>query len=83
MPNHPIHSSIFQRFWKPAAVTGASGTAIALWLDEIVMFSQEILAIILLPIMAGLIYLLDIFMFKDHMPKREDMTNQHDKGAKK
>lgn len=80
---HAHRAPFLKRFWKPAAVTGASGTALALWLDEIVAFSQEILALLLLPIMAGLIYLLDIFMFKDHLPKREDITKPTDEGAKK
>ena len=42
-----------------------------------------ILALILLPILAGVIYLLDIFIFKSRMPKREDLTNTYDQGAKK
>jgi hypothetical protein len=85
MSNHSIHTHRFQfvrRLWKPAAVTGAGGTAIALWFDEFMMFGQEILVLVLLSIMAGLVYLLDIFMFKDHLPKREDITNSNDKGAK-
>ena len=83
MSNHSTHSArfpIFRRLWKPAVVTGASGTALALWLDEIVMFSQEILALIFLPIMAGVIYLLDIFIFKSRMPHIE---KNNDKGVKK
>jgi hypothetical protein len=86
MSNPSTHSPrfpIFRRLWKPAAVTGASGTAIALWFDEIVMFGEEILALIFLPIMAGVIFLLDIFIFKSHMPHREDMENSNDRGAKK
>ncbi|HSD83802.1 MAG TPA: hypothetical protein VLG46_08090, partial [Anaerolineae bacterium] len=66
---------------KPAAVTGAGGTAIAVWFDEIIAFSQEILALIFLPMIAGAIYLLDIFIFKSHMPGREDMKNISNKGA--
>ncbi len=83
MSNPSTHSPrfpIFRRLWKPAIVTGASGTALALWLDEIVMFSQEILALIFLPIMAGVIYLLDIFIFKSRMPHIE---KNNDTGVKK
>jgi hypothetical protein len=86
MSNSSTHSPrfpIFRRLWKPAAVTGAGGTAIALWLDEIVMFSQEILALIFLPLMAGVIYLLDIFIFKSRMPHREDLNTPTATGAKK
>ena len=49
--------------WKPAAITGASGSALAIWLDEIMMFGEEILALVFLPIMAGIIYLFDILIF--------------------
>ena len=76
---HPM----FQKFWKPAAVTGASGTAVVIWFEEILMFSQEILALIFLPIMAGVIYLLDISIFKSRLPRREDMEYHIDKGVKK
>lgn len=75
----PKHSSQFhriplvRRLWKPAAVTGAGGTAVAVWFEEILLFGQEILALIFLPIIAGAIYLLDIFIFKSRMPKRKDM----------
>jgi hypothetical protein len=70
MSTHHARFPILRRLWKPAAITGAGGAALTMWLDEIMMFSQEILALILLPIMAGVIYLLDILMFKDRMPKK-------------
>ena len=72
---HPYRFPIFRRLWKPAALTGASGAAIAIWLDEIVMFGEEILALIFLPIMAGVIYLFDILIFKSHVPQRDDIEN--------
>lgn len=87
MSDHSTHAHrfpAFRRLWKPAAVTGAGGTALALWLDEIVMFGEEILALIFLPIMAGVIYLLDILIFKARMPRREDLHDHNtDKGANK
>ncbi len=64
--------SIFRRLWKPAVVTGAGGTATAIWFEEIVRYSEEILALIFLPIMATGIYLLDIFMFKSRKPRAKD-----------
>jgi hypothetical protein len=67
-------SSIVRRFWKPVAATGAGGTAVVLWFEEMMLFVQDILALIFLPILAGVIYLLDIFMFKSRMPRREDLT---------
>lgn len=73
----------FQRLWKPAIATGIGGSTLVFWLDEIIMFGESILAVIFLPIMAGVIYLLDIFMFKSRMPRREDMENTNETGAKK
>lgn len=73
----------FRRLWKPVAVTGAGCTAVAVWFDEILLFWQEILALIFLPIMAGVIYLLDILIFRSRMPKRDDLINPTDPGANK
>lgn len=73
---------LFRRIWKPATVTGAGGTALAIWFDEIIAFSQEILGLIVLSIMAGTVCLLDNFIFKSRMPRREDMRNTNVKGAK-
>lgn len=86
MTTHSTHSSRFpllRRFWKPAAVTGAGGTAAAVWFEEILLFGQEIIALVLLPVIAGGVYLLDIFIFKSRMPRREDMNNLTDKGVNK
>jgi hypothetical protein len=63
----------FRRLWKPVAVTGAGGTAAAVWFEEILIFGQEILALIFLPLIAGVIYLLDIFIFRSRMPRRDDL----------
>ena len=66
---------MFRRFWKPIAATGAGGTAIVIWFEEMLLFIQDILALIFLPILAGIIYLLNIFAFRSRMPRREDLTN--------
>ncbi|MCA2000546.1 MAG: hypothetical protein LDL51_01640 [Chloroflexi bacterium] len=65
---------VVRRFWKPVAATGAGGAAVALWFEEMMLFVQDILALIFLPILAGIIYLLNIFAFKSRMPRREDLT---------
>ena len=86
MSDHPSHFHRFplaRRLWKPAAVTGAGGTAVAVWFEEILLFGQEILALIFLPIIAGVIYLLDIFIFKSRMPRREDLNDINTKGVNK
>ena len=80
---HSLRIPIFKRLWKPAAVTGAGGTAIAIWFEEIIAFGADILALIFLPIMAGVLYLLDIFIFNSRLPRREDLENKNDPGAKR
>ncbi len=78
-PKQASHFPSFGRLWKPAVATGAGGAAVAVWWDEIVMLGEEVLALIFLPIMAGALYLLDIFIFKSRLPRREDFqsTNNH------
>lgn len=66
---------VIRRFWKPVAATGAGGTAVVIWFEEMMLFVQDILALIFLPILAGVIYLLNIFAFRSRMPRREDLTN--------
>ena len=86
MLNHAKPASghpTWRGWWKPTAVGGAGGIAIAVWLDEILLFAEEILGLILLPIMAGVIYLLDILMFRARLPKEEDIEHAGSKGAKK
>ena len=65
-------TGFLKRFWKPVAATGVGGTAVIIWFEEMLLFAQEIMALVLLPIMAGIIYLLDILMFKSRKPHRED-----------
>ena len=80
--SHTRRSSIFRRLWKPTVVTGAWGTAITVWFEEIMLYAEEILSLIFLSIMAGVIYLLNIFIFNSRMPRREDYQNSKDTGAK-
>lgn len=74
---------IIRRLWKPALATGIGGGATAIWLDEIIAFSAEILGLIMLPFLAGVIYLFDILLFKSHMPRREDIQSTPKKGTRK
>jgi hypothetical protein len=55
---------------------------IAVWFDEIVTFGEEILALTVLSSMAGVIYLLDILMFKFNIPRREDREGPRDSESK-
>jgi hypothetical protein len=84
MSNHPTHSpqaSVFRRMWKPAFVTGAGGATLAFWFDQIVMFGEEFLALVFLPILAGVIYLYDILLFRSQTPRCEDMKKPDNKGV--
>ena len=74
---------LVRRFWRPIAITGAGGIAVAAWFDELLMYAEEMLGLVLLPILAGVIYLLDIFFFKSRMPNRDDLEKPVDQGAKK
>jgi hypothetical protein len=77
------HVSFLRRYWKPAVITGAGGTAVVIWFDELLMFGEEILALIVLPLLAGVIYLFDNFVFKSRLPRPEDMNklnNDRDNG---
>ena len=73
----------FWRLWKPIVATGAGGTAVAVWFEEILFFSEEILALVFFAIAGGLMNLFNLLIFKSTMPKREDFGNKNDKGEKK
>jgi hypothetical protein len=70
-----------RRLWKPALILAASGTVIATQFDETLELGQELLALIFLIVIAGSIYLLDIFIFKSCRPRRDDMKTFENKGA--
>ena len=66
-------SSIFRRFWKPAALTAAGGTTGVIWFEEILFYTEEILALVFLPILAGVIFLFNMIVFKSRLPRRDDL----------
>lgn len=82
-PSHSSRSPRFRRLWKPALATGAGGTAFVVWFEEIMAFTVEIIGVILLTILGALICLFDHFVFKSRMPRREDMQDTTNKGAKR
>ena len=85
MSNHPYSVSRFSRLrklWKPAVATGAGGTTLVIWFEEIMAFAVEISGVILLTILGGLICLFDNFVFKSRIPRREDLQNTAHKGVK-
>ena len=83
LPTQTHRVSFIRRYWKPAAITGAGGTAVAVWFEEILLFSEEILAMLFLPLLAGGLYLFDTFVFKSQLPRREDINNLNNKDNRK
>ena len=86
MSNHPHSVSRFSRLrklWKPAVATGAGGSTLVIWFEEIMAFAVEIIGVILLAILGGLICLFDHFVFKSRIPRREDLQDTTNNGVKK
>ncbi|MCQ3938414.1 MAG: hypothetical protein DPW18_15400 [Chloroflexi bacterium] len=65
-------ASALRKYWKPALATGAGGTSLILWFEEIILFGLDLLAVLALLLLAGPIYLFNYFVFKSAMPRMED-----------
>lgn len=76
-------SPMVRRLWKPVAVTGAGGIAVTFLFEDILLFGEEILALISLSIMGGVIYLVDFFIFNSCTIRREDIKDPKETGVKK
>ena len=86
MSNQPHSISRFsglRKFWKPAVVTGAGGTTLVIWFEEIIAVAADFIGVILLTVLGGLICLFDNFIFKSRVPRREDLQDTANKGVKK
>jgi hypothetical protein len=68
-----------RKYWKPALATGAGGTGLILWFEEIMLFGEEFIAVIFLPILAAVIYIFDILLFRSAKPTAEDKTTKEQK----
>ena len=64
--------SVFRKYWKPALLTGAGGTSLILWFEEILLIGLDILVLLGLVVLAGPIFLFDHFVFKSNFPRPED-----------
>jgi putative effector of murein hydrolase LrgA (UPF0299 family) len=53
------------------AALGAGGTLL-IWFEEVANFIIEFIGVIFLPILASLIYLFNVYVFKSAMPKAND-----------
>jgi hypothetical protein len=65
-------TSAIKKYWKPALATGAGGTSVILWFEEILVIGLDLLAILALLLVVGPIYLFNQFMFKSATPRPED-----------
>ena len=79
MSNHPHPVSRFSRrrkLWKPALASGAGGTTLALWFEEIIALAAEFISVIVITLMAGLIYLYKTYVFKSAAPRSDDLKKK-------
>lgn len=67
-------TSALRKYWKPVLATGAGGTSIIIWFEEIIVLGLDILAVLALFLLAGPIYLFNIFLFKSAMPTLKDKS---------
>jgi hypothetical protein len=67
-------TSVLRKYWKPALATGAGGTSLILWFEEIIVLGLDILAILAVLVVTGPILLFNHFVFKSAMPREEDKS---------
>ena len=67
-------TSALRKYWKPALATGAGGTSLLIWFEEIIVLGLDILAVLALLLLAGPIYLYNYFVFKSATPTLKDKT---------
>ncbi len=66
-----IYPSGLQLDVQPSADFGFGGTSWLLWFEEILANTSDFLGVLLLPLLVGIIYFLNIFMFKSFKLKSE------------
>ncbi|MEZ0396631.1 MAG: hypothetical protein ABWK53_09420 [Anaerolineales bacterium] len=71
-----------RRLWKPALATGAGGSAILIWIEEILALAVEIISLVLVAILGGLIFLFNHLVFKNRFPRKEDLQNTSNGGTR-
>ena len=65
-----------RRFWKPAAAITAGGAALVTWFEEIIATAVEFIGVIFMFIMAGVIYLFNVYVFRSAAPKADDLKKK-------
>jgi hypothetical protein len=67
-----ITTSALRKYWKPALATGAGGTSLVIWFEELLLLGLDVLAVLALLVVAGPIFVFNHFMFKSAIPRKED-----------
>lgn len=65
-------NSVFRKYWKPALATGAGGTSVLIWLEEILLIWVDVISVLVVLLIAGPILLFNHFVFKSAIPRKED-----------
>lgn len=73
-PSSVSNSRSKRRWIRPAAAAGAGGTALVIWLEELMILAAEFIGVILMPILAGIIFLFNHLVFKNTMPRKSDLN---------
>ena len=63
-----------RKYWKPALATGAGGTSLILWFEEIILIGLDILAILAVLLVTGPILIFNHFVFKSTTPTLKDKS---------
>ncbi len=72
-----------RRPWKAVAFVAACGAFVAVWFQEVVSHVLESLGLLLLPLLAGLIYALDLLMFRSRRLPPQVLPQASGKGGVK
>jgi len=72
VPNSPRR----RRSWKPVAAITAGGVALVTWFGEIIATAAELIGVIFMFIVAGVIYLFNVYVFKSAAPKADDRNKK-------
>lgn len=67
-------TTAMRKYWKPVLATGASGTSVIIWFEEIIVLGLDILAVLSLLLLVGPIYLFNEYVFKSAMPRLNDKS---------
>ena len=61
---------------QPIADMGSAGNKWLLFFEEIITYTSDFLGVLILPVLVGIIFILNIFMFKSFKVKGDDSKNK-------